>query len=120
MDYAPPSGVSVVWRVGPEDPNRMAAQALIDGWSWQPLTEVQERRLKARTLTTGFSTAELVLLRAAFRVVLDDRNATREFLVAVRQQVVALGGTLPAAPAARTWQQFLTAVENSIDTGAGD
>jgi hypothetical protein len=120
LAYEAPATTIPHWRVADTDPARIAAQAVINGWDWVEKTAQQEERLKAKRLQKLEKTANLILLRAAFRVVLNDRNATRDFLVAVRQQIIALGGTLPAAPASRTWQQFLSAVEAEIDAGGGD
>jgi hypothetical protein len=120
LAYEAPATAVPHWRVAENDPARMAAQAIINGWDWAQKTEQEEQRIIAKRLQRLEKTANLILLRAAFRVVLNDRNSTRDFLVAVRQQVIALGGTLPAAPASRTWQQFLSAVESEIDGGGGD
>jgi hypothetical protein len=120
LAYEPPATAVAHWRVAAGDPARTAAQAMLDGWDWTQMTTQQEERLRAKRLQKLARTADLILLRAAFRVVLTRDTQIRDFLVAVRQQVVALGGTLPAAPPARTWQQFLSAVEAEIDAGGGD
>ena len=44
----------------------------------------------------------------------------RAYMDALRRELVGLGRTPPAAPAVRTWEQLIQAVEAAIDRGDGD
>ncbi len=61
-----------------------------------------------------------VQLRAILKLLLDQQNIERQYLASIRAQIVALGGTLAAAPPTRTYEQLRTALENMIDNGDGD
>jgi len=77
------------------------------------------QRRDAKTLAGG-GKPDLVLLRAILRTVMMSIAQDRAYMDTLRRELVALGRTLPAAPAVRTWEQLMQAVANAIDQGDGD
>lgn len=61
-----------------------------------------------------------VLLRALLRLMMGAHAQERAYLELLRQQVVALGGTLPPAPGVRTWDELVAEAKALIASGAGD
>lgn len=72
---------------------------------------------KAMALNRG---GRNVQLRALIKLLLEQQNTERQYMAAVRTQIVALGGTLAQAPPTRTYEQVRAALENLIDNGDGD
>lgn len=78
----------------------------------------RERRAAGKSIRGG--KGDLLLLRAILRVVMTSIAQDRQYMAQLRQELVGLGRTPPAAPAVRTWEQLMAAVQSVIDAGDGD
>lgn len=77
------------------------------------------QRRDARAATSG-GKPDLILLRAILKVVMMSIAQDRQYMASLRAELVALGRPTPAAPAVRTWEQLIAAVQSVIDQGDGD
>lgn len=61
-----------------------------------------------------------VQLRALLRLIMGSIAETHGYLALLKAQVEALGGTLPPAPAVRTWDELVAAYQSLVAQGGGD